>query len=104
MTVETEYRKYVGCWLEPCNYAWDDSLALKIWNRWDGPIATITVCLGDNTIGKDEQYVDTNNCPWAEEFIAEYNLGKPTGKMMRSGYCEYPLYEFDLDELKKYAG
>ena len=38
--------------------------------------------------------VDTNNSPDAEEFIKKYNLGKPLGTTLQSGFCEYPLYNF----------
>ena len=36
--------------------------------------------------------------------IEKYKLGKPTGKFKISGFCCYPLYEFDLDEIAKYGG
>lgn len=48
-------------------------------------------------------FVDTNNCPWAENFIEKYKLGMPTGDMEMSGFCIYPEYEFDLAEIAKYA-
>lgn len=39
-------------------------------------------------------YVDTNNIPFAEEFIEKYGLGVHQGKFRYSGFCTYPLYKF----------
>ena len=44
--------------------------------------------------------VDTNNIPNAEEFIQEYKLWRLVG-YTHSGFCTYPIYEMDLDELRK---
>ena len=44
--------------------------------------------------------VDTNNLPNAEEFIQEYNLWTLVG-YAQSGFCNYPIYAMDIDELKK---
>lgn len=63
------------------------------------PFATLTVNL-PTEMPENMAYVDTNNCPWAEEFIAKYELGKPTGQTANSGWCTYPLYVFDLEKLK----
>jgi putative membrane protein len=48
----------------------------------------------------DKAFVDTNNCPWAEKFISDNKLGKPTGIKAASGYCVYPQYRFDMEKLK----
>ena len=61
----------------------------------------LTVNLGEK-LTDGEAYVDTNNIPNAEEFIAEYELGTPLGVLRRSGFCEYPLYNFNLENVKKY--
>ena len=47
-------------------------------------------------------YIDTNNCPWAESILTENNWGVPTGKQMASGFCIYPLYKLNLEEISKY--
>lgn len=41
-------------------------------------------------------YIDTNNCSWAEKMLKKMKFAKPTGFMGHSGYCTYPLYEFNL--------
>ena len=64
--------------------------------------AVITVNLVNSPYGdgqyQDEShaYIDTNNCPWAEEFLQENGIAKPDPRDIygMSGYCTYPLYEF----------
>lgn len=65
------------------------------------PFATITVNF-DEKLEKDMAYIDTNNCPWAESILTENNWGVPTGKQMASGFCIYPLYKLNLEEISKY--
>ena len=87
--------------IEVTSYANNKTLAIQLWCE-DGPFAVLTVNIED--VHRAEcQYVDTNNCPWAEQFIREYNLGAPTGNFGMSGFCLYPEYRFDIEELKKYA-
>lgn len=78
------------------------TLAIQL-QSYDGePISTLTVNLPDEFImisGENYAFVDTNNNPNAEEFIQENELGIPTGYFGRSGFCEYPLYIFDLSKL-----
>lgn len=46
-------------------------------------------------------YLDTNNLSNAEKFVTENGLGEFTGLTGRSGYCEYPLYLFNVDKLRE---
>lgn len=64
------------------------------------PFADLTVNICE--LSENEAAIDTNNCPWAEQFIEDYSLGTPTGRYLRSGYCAYPVYKFDLDKVKQY--
>lgn len=68
---------------------------------FDEPFADLTVNLSGDIANDTYQFVDTNNCPWAEEFIEENNLGTPTGLYGGSGYCSYPLYQFNIDKIKE---
>lgn len=102
MTVKTDFGTYENCWICVDHYVADNSLNLQIWNESDGPIATITKCLFFARLEEDVAFVDTNNCPWAEDFIKEYQLGKPTGRKVRSGFCEYPVYRFNMGTLRSY--
>ena len=45
-------------------------------------------------------YVDVNNMPELEKFIADNQLGEFTGLVEQSGYCTYPLYMFNVDRLR----
>lgn len=46
-------------------------------------------------------YLDTNNLSNAEKFVTENGLGEFTGLTGRSGFCEYPLYLFNVDRLRE---
>ncbi|MCR5691508.1 MAG: DUF4313 domain-containing protein [Eubacterium sp.] len=46
-------------------------------------------------------YVDVNNFPPAEKFIADNELGCFTGVTKKEGGSEYPLYQFFPDKLKE---
>lgn len=46
--------------------------------------------------------IDTNNCPWAMEFIKQHGFGQATGRMVRSGYCTYPVVKLDIEKIGEY--
>ncbi len=47
--------------------------------------------------------VDTNNFPGGPALIEKLGIGRPdNGKTVRSGFCTYPLYIFDLEKLKEF--
>lgn len=84
------------------NYRSNNNLAISLITDIGEPFATLTVNI--NTLEDDYlASVDTNNCPWAEDFIKDNKLGTPTGMYQKSGWCSYPVYRFDLDEVKKYS-
>lgn len=102
LDVETSYSVYKNCMLRLGRYMSDSSLAVEIYNMQDGAIARVTACLSDPTLGENESYVDTNNCPWATSFLESNGLAKRTGKTRRSGYCIYPEMEFDREKIAKF--
>lgn len=104
MTLITTFGTYENVFLQVGKYQADDSIAIQAWNQQDGPIATLTVCQCDNSLGEGEAYIDTNNCPWAVDFIEKEGLGKRTGHIGRSGYCTYPVIKFDMQKLKEQDG
>lgn len=75
---------------------------IEIWNREDGPIARITVCITGSMLAEDETVLDTNNCPWAVEFVESNGLGENTGRTVRSGYCVYPVVKLNVEKIGEY--
>lgn len=100
LNVKTSYSEYKECWLRIGRYCADDSMAIEIWNREDGPIARITVYIAGSRLAEDEVVIDTNNCPWAEDFIMKYGLGIETARTVRSGFCEYPVVKLDVKKMR----
>ena len=79
-------------------------IALQLWCE-DGPFATLTVNLpGLRGTSRNVSCVDTNNCPWAPALIKRLKIGKPTGHYLDSGFCSYPVYEFDVEKIAEYVG
>ena len=70
----------------------------------DGEIyGDITVNLKESdNLPDDMAYVDVNNMFQITAIINNYRLGKYMGEVAKSGFCEYPLYKFDMEELRKY--
>ena len=92
------------CTLSAGKYADNKHIALQLWCA-EGPFATLTVNLRETRSHPGNYaFVDTNNAPWAESLIKRLKIGKPTGKWAHSGFCAYPLYEFDLEKVKWYTG
>lgn len=75
LEVKTEWAVYKDCFLQVARYQADNSRAIEIWNNEDGPIARITVCIAGSGLAEDETVIDTNNCPWAMEFIKQHGFG-----------------------------
>ncbi|MBO5710731.1 MAG: DUF4313 domain-containing protein [Rikenellaceae bacterium] len=68
------------------------------------PYAVLTVNLEDYPTYGNRAYVDVNNL--GDEILAwieENNLGVPTGEIGYSGFCVYPEYSFNLDEINKHT-
>lgn len=63
----------------------------------------ITKSFGEFIGVKNCAYIDLNNCPYATELL-ELGIAKDTGFTKHSGFCEYPLWEFDEKFLKDIGG
>ena len=98
----TEYATYKDCYFIINKYQMSDGVALEIWNDEDGPIARITTCITP-VFKANEAYLDTNNCPWAEELVKKLGIAKHANGLAISGFCRYPLYEFDMDKVNEYV-
>lgn len=97
--VETEFGTH-NVSIETNKYMFGDNLAIRLITDFGEPFATLSVNLPEWTLPNNIAFVDTNNCPWAEKFISDNKLGRPTGMTGTSGYCTYPLYRFDMEKLK----
>ena len=59
----------------------------------------LTVSFGEFIGMKNCAYIDSNNCDFTAQLL-EQGMAKPTGFTKHSGFCEYPLWEFDEQSLK----
>ncbi len=64
------------------------------------PFAELTKSFGEFIGIKACAYVDTNNCPFADEFL-KLGIARDTGYTKQSGFCIYPLWKFDEDFLRQ---
>ena len=88
------------------SYVYGGGIALNLLSVGEDclePFADITVNLPEQKSGPDCSFIDTNNFPQGEKLIRDYKLGEPTGRIGNSGYCTYPEYRFDMEELGKYC-
>ena len=59
----------------------------------------LTVSFGEFIGIKNSAYIDTNNCDFANQLLAQ-GIAVPTAFTKQSGMCEYPLWLFDEETLK----
>ena len=100
-TVNTKHGKFTGLTLSKSLYVFGGTLSVTLWDKEGDEFATLTVNLQDNSLAESEAYLDTNNCPWAVEFVESNKLGERTGKTKDSGFCTYPLVRFDMEKLNE---
>lgn len=100
------------CYIILNRYKADNTLAIDLISINGEPITRLTVCVNNgkklSNPPQNISFVDVNNNPTAMNFIDEYKLGEPLRMLddiitYKSGFCEYPLYKFNLNELRKYA-
>lgn len=101
-TVHTDFGNFdVIC--VPDGYRENDTLAIPMYDVENGEIVDMFTVLTKNLSNpfaqsKTTAFVDTNNNSWALKFIEEYKLGKFLSFVQGSDWCDYPLYEFDLNK------
>lgn len=88
-------------------YDVDGSLAVTMdcdSGGWWEPYATLTVNLGSPLAGDTSAFIDTNNMGQdVVRWLEEHGIAHATGEEAKSGYCTYPLMEFDEDFIKENA-
>lgn len=90
------------------NYVSNRSLAIEVLYHdeeydCDMPFARLTVNLNDKNLKPNQAYVDTNNTGNLIDYLEAEGVAKFAGVCKPSGYCLYPLYEFDELFLKTIA-
>ena len=99
----SEYAGDIEVKIDVMSYLNNGRLGISLVEFEDGmqePFGSLTVNIdapAPNYCG----YLDTNNLSNAEKFVADNDLGEFTGLTGRSGYCEYPLYLFNVDKLRE---
>ena len=82
-------------------YANNGALAIVLLDKDKEEYCVLTVNLYTNYENEKRAYIDINNHYWAQSFIIENKIGKPTGNVCKSGFCTYLEYEFELSKLNK---
>lgn len=95
----------VECYLEIAGYANNGNMAIVL-RVAEGPLqdahyGTATVNL--HPVDDDYGFLDYNNMPLIPGIFESLGIAKPTGIKARSGYCSYPLYQFDMNVLREYT-
>ena len=78
------------------------NLGINLYTKEDNgfhPFAVLTKSFGEFIGQKNCAYIDTNNCPFADQLLAQ-GIAIDTGLTKQSGFCTYPLWQFNEDFLK----
>lgn len=105
----TSYEETYTVRLVTSHYVINNSLAIMLeyydeeYKSWE-PYSSLTVYICD----LPEGYVclDQNNLGSWEEILALFkdnDLGEATGHVVSSGFCNYPVFKINMENLKKFA-
>lgn len=78
-------------------YSSNNALAVVMYYEDMDEEDVITVNIPGGTQSDTLAFVDTNNMPDIVKWLTENEIARETGIVARSGYCAYPLMEFDLE-------
>ena len=88
------------------NYVANGNLYVGLITNTDGyyePWSNLTVNLGIKC-AENCAFIDTNNNgDGIIDWIEMNGLGMETGRIRQSGFCFYPEFEFNMEELLKYT-
>lgn len=84
-------------YLVAASYVTNGNLAVEALDENGENFSVVTVNLGEPLM-PGFAFIDTNNSPWAEKALRDAKIAKPAanGARRSSGFCTYPLYEFDM--------
>ncbi len=102
--VKTRWAVTPDCYLSVGQYERGKHIAISIWSESEGPFADLTVNLDKvKRFPRNYAFVDVNNFPEAEAMIKQLGIGtRIENEFGFSGYCAYPLYQFDEEAIKKW--
>ena len=103
MQIVNRYGETINLGLEISNYCVPNkNVYIGVIDIDDGDLyADLTVWI--EPLPENMVAINVNDWSEAEEFIKKFNLGKSTGKYLTSGYCTYPVYELNMENIKKYS-
>lgn len=81
-------------------YQNNGNLALQLLTENGQPFSRLSVNI--DSLPENWCAIDTNNFPDGIGLIEKYKLGEKIGEI-GSGFCTYPIYEMNMEEVKKYA-
>jgi len=81
------------------NYRSNGNIYIGLITQDGEPFADLTVNI--KPLSANCGAVDTNNLPCAEALIEKYGLGERF-TYVSSGFCNYPVYEFNIDNVREY--
>ena len=82
-------------------YSANNTLAVVMYYKEMDEEDVITVNIPGGPQSDTLAFVDTNNIPDIARWLTENRIAWETGIIGRSGYCAYPLMEFDLSSFNK---
>ena len=90
-------------YIEKSVYVYGNKLSLHLYAIDDGPYASMTINITDCELKEDEVILDVNNFPEVKDLMEKYKLGVFTDYSVQSGYCWYPIYKLNMEEVDKYC-
>lgn len=87
------------------NYAANNNLAIMLAdvNEYkDMGYIYCDITVNVTTLPINEACIDINNAPFAKGLLEKLNIGEDTGKTVQSGFCTYPIFKLNMDNLRTY--
>lgn len=105
MKYESQYGTTYELAFYKSRYVADDSLFIEAWCNEEGedcwePYAPLTVCLYEKP-ADGCSFLDTNNTRHLIDTLYVLGAFEYTGRMVPSGFCEYPEARWNPEWLKK---
>ena len=103
LELKTQFGTTENVTLTVNTYVDNNSLYVGMTTAGDGfpePYGDVTVNLL-SSVPPYCAFVDTNNMPELEDFLVKNGIAEFTGLTQKSGYCSYPLYQFNAEKMHR---